>query len=358
MKSVLLAILLVGAITGFAVPSAGQGTTPIPIGGTIRPPAKTKDVSPVYPQEAQQARVSGMVILEAIIGEDGKVRSARVLRSIPLLDQAAINAVRQWEYTPTLINGVAVPIVMTVTVNFAMQGAPASGAPPAQPPSTIRLLLNRDPNGQFQVWDIDVAKATRLPRWDGQADPPLSMIEAARLARNWLGAKNPEMERFVLQGASLLRRPLPSGAPLWFYQILYSRDPYPSMQNPQLPVIVLLDGSVFEPKEVAPSTVQSLDPPSPPIPPGVTPPRVIKEVRPDYTPEAIRQKIAGSVLIQGIVGVDGTFGNLQVVRSLDKVYGLDDAALKAASQWRFTPGMKDGQPVPVTMMVELSFTVR
>jgi len=122
MKSVLFTIFLVGACAGFTSPAAGQqADTPFRIGGNIGPPTKIKDVAPVYPPEALQARLSGVVILEAVVGEDGKVRSARVLRSIPLLDQAAINAVQQWEYTPTLVNGVAVPIVMTVTVNFTLK---------------------------------------------------------------------------------------------------------------------------------------------------------------------------------------------------------------------------------------------
>ena len=62
----------------------------------------------------------GVVILEATIGADGKVKDVRVLRSIPLLDQAAIDAVRQWEYTPTLLNNVPVPVIMTVTVQFTL----------------------------------------------------------------------------------------------------------------------------------------------------------------------------------------------------------------------------------------------
>ena len=64
--------------------------------------------------------MEGVVILEAAIGANGKVQEARVLRSIPLLDQAAIDAVRQWEFTPTLLNGVAVPVVMTVSVGFTL----------------------------------------------------------------------------------------------------------------------------------------------------------------------------------------------------------------------------------------------
>jgi TonB family protein len=90
------------------------------VGGNIRPPTKIKDVRPVYPPEAQAARVRGLVIIEARIGADGSVEDARVLRSIPLLDQAAVDAVMQWRFTPTLLNGKAVPVVMTVTVNFAL----------------------------------------------------------------------------------------------------------------------------------------------------------------------------------------------------------------------------------------------
>ena len=90
----------------------------IRVGGKIRTPIKIQDVKPVYPAMAQSAHVAGAVIIEATIGPDGKVIDAKVLRSIPLLDEAALDAVRQWVYTPTLLNGVPVPVVMTVTINF------------------------------------------------------------------------------------------------------------------------------------------------------------------------------------------------------------------------------------------------
>jgi len=87
-------------------------------GGRIMEPKKIKDVQPVYPAIAQSARVSGVVTIEATIGSDGKVVDAKVVRSIPLLDEAALTAVRQWEYLPTMLNGVPVPVLVTVTVNF------------------------------------------------------------------------------------------------------------------------------------------------------------------------------------------------------------------------------------------------
>ena len=96
---------------------------PVRVGGDIRPPNRITNVNPVYPDIAKQARVQGIVILEAIIDPQGNVTNVRVLRSIPLLDQSAIEAVKQWKYEPTLLNGVPVPIVMTVTVNFALSYA-------------------------------------------------------------------------------------------------------------------------------------------------------------------------------------------------------------------------------------------
>jgi TonB family protein len=96
-------------------PEAGR------VGANLPPPAKVVDVKPVYPDAAQKARVQGVVIFDVLIGPDGKVKDARLLRSIPMLDEAGYAAVRQWEFTPTVVNGEKVPVVMTVTVNFTLK---------------------------------------------------------------------------------------------------------------------------------------------------------------------------------------------------------------------------------------------
>lgn len=103
-------------------PPPAPPPAPVRVGGSIRQPQKVRHVAPIYPAIAQSARVQGIVILEALLGEDGRVKNVRVLRSIPLLDQAAIDAVRQWQFTPTLLNGEPVPVVMTVTVAFELTG--------------------------------------------------------------------------------------------------------------------------------------------------------------------------------------------------------------------------------------------
>jgi TonB family protein len=98
-----------------------DGMAPVRVGGNIKAPTKTVDMRPVYPPEAQAARVSGVVILEVLIDVAGLVSQACVLRSIPILDDAAVDAVKQWQFTPTFLDGGPVPVVMTVTVNFTLQ---------------------------------------------------------------------------------------------------------------------------------------------------------------------------------------------------------------------------------------------
>jgi protein TonB len=89
-------------------------------GGDIEPPRKIRHVAPEYPAIARQARVEGTVVIDAIIGPDGQVRDATVRESKPLLDRAALAAVRQWVYTPTRLNNVPVAVIMTVEVRFTL----------------------------------------------------------------------------------------------------------------------------------------------------------------------------------------------------------------------------------------------
>ncbi len=93
-----------------------------------RRPQKIKHVSPVYPPIAQAAGVQGIVMMEIRIEPDGTVGTATVMRSIPLLDGAALDAVKQWQFTPTLLNGQPVAVIMTVTINFSL-GQSESVAP-------------------------------------------------------------------------------------------------------------------------------------------------------------------------------------------------------------------------------------
>ena len=94
---------------------------PVEVGGSLKPPVKIKDVRPVYPADAVAARIEGIVLIEATINPAGTVADMKILRSVPMLDQAALDAVRQWVYEPTILGDRAVSVIMTVTLNFALQ---------------------------------------------------------------------------------------------------------------------------------------------------------------------------------------------------------------------------------------------
>jgi protein TonB len=93
---------------------------PVRVGGNIKPPAKIRDVKPVYPPIAMESKVQGVVVIEITIDTAGNVMTAKILRGQPLLDQAALDAVQQWQFQPTLLNGTPVPVIMTATVNFSL----------------------------------------------------------------------------------------------------------------------------------------------------------------------------------------------------------------------------------------------
>ncbi|BCS33033.1 hypothetical protein TBR22_A22580 [Luteitalea sp. TBR-22] len=100
---------------------AAGAPQPLRVGGTVRPPKRLANAFPIYPEDAKAAGVSGVVIIEATVDTEGAVADARVLRGVPMLDQAALDAVRQWRYEPTLLNGEPVPVIMTVTVSFTLE---------------------------------------------------------------------------------------------------------------------------------------------------------------------------------------------------------------------------------------------
>jgi len=91
---------------------------------------------------------------------------------------------------------------------------------------------------------------------------------------------------------------------------------------------------------------------------GIELPRLLREVKPQYTADAMRAKIQGTAILDCVVTAEGTVGECQIVRSLDSSFGLDQKAVEAARQWRFVPGKRMGQPVPVLVTIELTFTLR
>ena len=163
---------------------------PVRVGGNIPPPRKIKDVRPAYPAIAQSARVQGVVIIEATIGPDGRVEDVRVLRSIPMLDAAATDAVKQWEFTPTMLNGTPVPVIMTVTVNFSLQDdlmprscadEPSMRSPDGAAPTTIQFV--NQTGALRKVYWLD---GTGVRHWFLTVEPGEAAMQTTSVGHTWV----------------------------------------------------------------------------------------------------------------------------------------------------------------------------
>lgn len=102
-------------------PEPPKQTGPVKVADLPVPPRKTVDVRPVYPEHARAARIEGVVVMEAVLDPSGHVTQLRVIKSVPMLDQPALDAVRQWRYTPTMYYGKPVSVLMTITISFKLQ---------------------------------------------------------------------------------------------------------------------------------------------------------------------------------------------------------------------------------------------
>ena len=112
-----------GGVVGGIVEALPEPPAPprvVHVGGEVREPTKVKHVNPVYPDVAARAMVQGNVVVELQVNTEGRVTDAQVVKGIPLLNEAALAAVRQWVYTPPLVDGVPVRLIMTVTVRFKL----------------------------------------------------------------------------------------------------------------------------------------------------------------------------------------------------------------------------------------------
>lgn len=139
----------------------------------------------------------------------------------------------------------------------------------------------------------------------------------------------------------------------WLFKPGYAKDV-------AVPVLITL---ILEFRPIAGEAPNPNRPPSPMAPamrPGgrVTDPELLKERRPTYSESAMRQKIEGAVELEAIVGVDGSVTQVRVTKSLDNTYGLDQAAIDAARQWKFKPGTLEGTPVPVLITLILEFRLK
>jgi protein TonB len=113
--------VLSGVLGGAATPPAlPPPTEPVRVGGNVKPPKIVHIEQPHYPPTAKRARIEGVVVIEAVVTADGTVDKVKVISGPQQLVDAAVEAIKQWKYEPTFLNGQAVPVILTARIDFSL----------------------------------------------------------------------------------------------------------------------------------------------------------------------------------------------------------------------------------------------
>ncbi len=296
--------------------------------GDIKAPGLIKKVDPVYPQEARKSGVQGVVILEAKIDEYGRVIDVLILRSVPLLDQAAIDAVKQWVYEPVIIEGQARKVLVTVTVKFQ---------------------LGEKDIEKFAEGAVKVKDQIQPPRIVKKVDPVYpeearkSGIEGVVILEARTDIQGKVKDVMVLRSVPALNQAAIDALKQWVYEpVIVAGSPKEAVFT--VTIAFKLNGGKKEgrEKEAAAGT-------------GQVEPKLVTKVNPVY-PEAARQAgIQGTVLLEAKIDEKGDVVAAKVLKSVPE---LDQAAIDALKQWKYEPVILEGKPVGVVFTVTIRFALK
>jgi TonB family protein len=360
---------VVGGVAGGVVKAGG--------GAKVKPPKLVTEVQPVYPEVARQARVEGLVILEATTDSYGRVVEAKVLRGVPLLDQAAIDAVKQWVYEPMVIDGKPRPVVFTVTMRFQLddnknpkisgaiagvEGGVAGGVEGGVEGGVVGGVVGGVRGGVEGVPDVkeferDAVRAVgdiQPPKVIKKVDPvyPAEARKAGIEGLVILEAKADERGNVtdirVLRSRPLLDQAAIDAVKQWKYE--------PMVIDGKPHKVVFTVSVNFRLKDKQTSTAMEEFAKGAVRAEGeIKPPKLVKEVQPVY-PEVARQAGVAGVVILGVKTDErGEVGDLIVLRSIPL---LDQAAIDAVRQWVYEPLVFDGKAVPAVFTVTVRFELR
>jgi TonB family protein len=294
----------------------------------LKPPKLIKKVDPVYPEEARKKGVQGVVILEAKIDESGRVMDAMILRSVPELDQAAIDAIRQWVYEPMLINGNPVKALFTVTVRFQLG----------------EKDIEKFAEGAVKVKDqISPPKLVKIVEPVYPEIAHQAKVEGVVIVQARTDTRGRVKDAMILRSVPLLDQAALDAVRQWVYEPLLI-DGQAREAVFTVTVRFALDKDKKKDRaEREEATGEALVP------------TLIKKVDPVY-PEAARK--AG---IQGIVLLEATTdeqGNVVKVRVQKSIPELDQAAIDALKQWKYEPLIVEGKPKGVVFTVTVKFALK
>jgi len=308
-----------------------------------RLPRLIRDVKPYYTAEAMRAGIEGTVVLEATIGADGLVSDAVVIRGIPMLDESALAAVRQWVFEPP----VEAPVVAPIEMRFTLRKGDSTLQPPP-PPTRDRGQTQRPPSA------VSVRATPAVLREVTPVYPPEAMsagIEGSVEVEMMIGAEGKVTHVRVLRSDNpVFDEPALTAARQWLFakptegsvvrtvELFFTLASHSSAGRP------LSHPNLFE---IEPDAVR--------VGSNIRTPVKLRDVRPEYPPIARSAGVRGMVIVEVLIGRDGRVADARILRSIPL---LDQAAVDAVRQWEFRPTLMNGTPVPVIMTVTVNFTER
>lgn len=309
--------------------------------GEIMPPKLIKPVDPIYPEIARKSGIEGVVILEAETDISGRVIRTGILRSIPLLDQAAEDAVKQWVYEPKMINGKPRGVLFTVTVRFSLPGKEAQPGPakkpgPAKEGGSLRLMGSVSPPKLLkQVEPVYPEKARQ------------AFVEGIVILEATTDITGRVQDCKILRSIPLLDKAAIDAVRQWVYEpVIINNKPIPVTFTVTVRFALV---TTEEAKKMA-AEGEKLGPVK--AEGKIDPPKLLKSVEPVYPEEARIKGIQGVVIIEAETDVYGRIKRAKVLRSIPE---LDKAAMDAVYQWVYEPKIIDGKMRGVIFTVTVRF---
>lgn len=369
---------------------------PVRVPGNVAAAMLIRHVTPVYPAAAKEQHVEGTLLLHAIIGKDGTLQNLVYVSGPPILMSSAMDAVKQWQYKPTLLNGEPVEVDTTISVVYTLGGKSltdlAESAPPSGSDTSSSDAFARLP-GRTRV-GANVA-AAQLIHQVAPIYPPIAKTAhiSGTVVLHALIAKDGTIDQLqVVSGPPLLLQSTMDAVRQWVYKptlvngdpvevdttvsVVYTLGKGPNSSSEgsgspsdvsgsaaELPPTPAVDSSQDQQKEATTQTsagASSESNSSTPKPKSirvggnVAAANLIHQVKPVYPKDAKKQHITGTVLLHAIIAQDGTMKTVEYVSGPPE---LRDSATEAVKQWRYKPTLLRGEPIEVDTTISVVFAL-
>jgi len=354
----------------------------------VKPPKLVRWVDPVYPEDAIKARISGIVDAEVTVDINGRVAAVKVIKSVPGLDQAAIDAVKQWAYEPMMIDGKPRPVILTRSFQFmiakdkdgnlrgharSITGEEKGKAVGWIEPGTLGGVeggvvggvlggvvggvlggVSTEEQREFEKGAVRAVGNIKPPKLVKAVDPIYpekarkAQVEGLVILEARTDEKGNVEDAKVLKSIPVLDQAAIDAVKQWKY------EPMVINGKPQKIVFTLTVNFRLKPSDMekalekfAQGVVKAEG--------TISPPRLIRSVDPVYPEEARKAGIQGVVILAA--KTDAT-GHVQDVMILRPIPALNQAAIEAVRQWVYEPYMKDGKPTPIVFTVTVQFMLK